>query len=329
MDELLQQALDCRLDQFDPPHQSALRLFNGFTEGLPALAIDLYAATLLIHNLADPPASLDPIIPQALDFYLARLPWLQAVLLKTRHAASHSERCGRLLYGTTPADRVREHGVWYALDLPGGQDASLYLDTSHLRKWALDHLHGKTVLNTFAYTGSLGIAALAGGASRLVQLDRSRASLELAKTSCRLNGFPIHDSDYLVGDFFALVSALKRSRAQFDCVMLDPPFISSGSRTGLNLEQDSPRLVNKLRPLVRDGGWLVAINNALFVSGSSYMASLQALCADGYLKIEELIPVPDDFTGYPATRQGEPPLNPSPFNHPTKIALLRVKKKPK
>jgi len=329
MDNLLQPALDCRLDLLDPQHQSALRLFNGFIEGLPTLAIDLYAATLLIHNLADPPASLAPLIPQVSDFYLAHLPWLQAILLKTRHAASRSERYGRLLYGTAPADRVREHGAWYALDLPGGQDASLYLDTRHLRKWALDHLQGKTVLNTFAYTGSLGIAALAGGATRVVQLDRSRASLDLARTSCRLNGFANHESDFLVGDFFARVSALKRSQAQFDCVMLDPPFISSGSRTGLNLEQDSPRLVNKLRPLVQDGGWLVAINNALFVSGKTYMASLQALCADGFLEIEALIPVPDDFTGYPATRRGEPPLDPAPFNHSTKIALLRVKKKPK
>ena len=59
-----------------------------------------------------------------------------------------------------------------------------------------------------------------------------------------------------------------------------------------------PALINKVRPLVSDGGTLVTINNALFVSGAAYMAMLETLCADGYLTIEELIPVPQDFLGY-------------------------------
>lgn len=327
MQTVLQPALDCRAELFEPSHQSAFRLFNGFTEGLPALAVDLYASTLLIHNLADPPSSLDLAVKDALDFYLSHLPWLQAVVLKTRHAASRADKCGQLLFGTSPADRVCEQGVWYALSLLHQQDAGLYLDTRLLRKWLIDNLSGKTSLNTFAYTGSLGVAALAGGASRIVQLDRSRAFLDLSKTSCTLNGFPIEKSEYLVGDFYPLVSRLKRSGELFDCVILDPPFFSTGPRGDVNLEQDSPRLINKLRPLIRDGGWLVAINNALYVSGQSYLSSLEALCSDGYLSIEDLIPVPDDFTGYPATRKSTPPVDPAPFNHPTKIAVLRVKRK--
>jgi 23S rRNA (cytosine1962-C5)-methyltransferase len=325
--DLLQKTLDCRADLFDPPHQSAFRLFNGFTEGLPGLAVDLYASTLLIHNLADPPSSLDQTVQSVCDFYLSHLPWLQAVVLKTRHSTSREDKCGRLLFGTTPADRVCEQGIWYSLGLLQQQDAGLYLDTRHLRKWLIDHLQGKTLLNTFAYTGSLGIAALAGGASHVVQLDRSRIFLDFAKTSCTLNGFPVEKSEYLVGDFYPLVSRLKRTGELFDCVVLDPPFFSTGSRGDVNLEQDSPRLINKLRPLVRDSGWLVAINNALYVSGQSYLSSLEALCSDGYLSLEKLIPVPDDFTGYPGACQSVLPVDPAPFNHPTKIALLRVKRK--
>jgi len=48
---------------------------------------------------------------------------------------------------------------------------------------------------------------------------------------------------------------------------------------------------------------------------------------DGYLKIAELIPVPEDFTGYPATRLGLPVTEPAPFNHSTKIAVLEVRRK--
>ena len=91
--------------------------------------------------------------------------------------------------------------------------------------------------------------------------------------------------------------------------------------------RDSARLINKVRPLINDGGWLVSINNALYVSGKEYLQTLEGLCADGYLKIAEIIPVPEDFTGYPETRIGEPVTNPQPFNHSTKIAVLEVKRK--
>ena len=39
------------------------------------------------------------------------------------------------------------------------------------------------------------------------------------------------------------------------------------------------------------GGTLVAVNNALYVSGSSYMETLQAVCSDGYMEIVELITI--------------------------------------
>lgn len=97
--------------------------------------------------------------------------------------------------------RIVEHGVRYSVNLTMNQDASLYLDTRKLRKWALEHLDGKTVLNTFAYTGSLGVAARAGGAARVLQVDRSRDFLNVAKDSYTLNGFPIEKRDFLAEDF--------------------------------------------------------------------------------------------------------------------------------
>jgi 23S rRNA (cytosine1962-C5)-methyltransferase len=183
------------------------------------------------------------------------------------------------------------------------------------------------VLNTFAYTGSLGVAAMAGGASRVLHLDQSRAFLNVAKTSYTLNGFPIHKADFQTGDFFTQVSRLKRAGERFDCVFADPPFFSATSKGTIDLVHESHRVINKVRPLINDGGYLVAVNNALFVSGAEYIRTLEALCADGYLSIEELIPVPPDFTGYSQTIARTPPVDPAPFNHSTKIAVLRVRRK--
>jgi 23S rRNA (cytosine1962-C5)-methyltransferase len=51
------------------------------------------------------------------------------------------------------------------------------------------------------------------------------------------------------------------------------------------------------------------------------------LCADGYLRIERLVDVAPDCAGYPHTIVGTPPVDPAPFNHSTKIAVLRVRRK--
>jgi len=324
---ILDCALAARASLMDPRHKSAFRLFNGFVEGWPDLAIDIYGATAVFHNHANPPDVGDMSVREAVEFVRSRLPWVKAGVLKSRNSPSNNERRGRLLFGENPDKKIREHGVWYALDLFMNQDASLYLDTHSLRQWVIKNLRGRSVLNTFAYTGSLGVAALAGGANRVVHVDLDRQFLNLAKTSYTLNGFPIHKPDFIAGDFFEVASRMKRSGERFDCVFLDPPFFSATARGRLDLNTDSARLINKVRPLINDGGWLVTVNNALYVSGREYIAALEALCADGYLTVADLIPVPDDFTGTAETRLCAPVTDPSPFNHSTKIAVLKVKRK--
>lgn len=264
----------------------------------------------------------------ALEHVRGTLPWIESVVVKSRHGDRAKTASGQVLAGAAPTSKVLENGVWYALELQMNRDASLYLDTRNLRAWAKAGLAGKTVLNTFAYTGSLGVAARAGGAARVVQLDRNPRFLRLAQASERLNGFePSTAADLLAGDFFPKISWLKKSGARFDCVLLDPP-VFAASKFGVVDQQNSVAgLINKVRPLIQDGGFLVAVNNAVFLHGAEFHAQLEALCQDGYLAIERLIPVPDDFAGYPTTRRGTPVTDPAPFNHSTKIAVLRVKRK--
>jgi 23S rRNA (cytosine1962-C5)-methyltransferase len=335
LDELLAGALAARAALFDARYEVAFRLFNGFTEGWPALAADLYAQTLVFHDYSEAPGEGQAAAAVAQHFYQSRLPWISAVLLKTHHAGDAEMRKGKLLAGDTLARKVCDpgfvHRIWYAVDLQLNRDASLYLDTRNLRAWILRNLGGLRVLNTFAYTGSLGVAAQAAGAARVVHLDLNRAFLNVAKTSYTLNGFPIHKSDFQTGDFWPQVSRMIRAGAQFDCVLLDPPFFAATNKGVVDMEKNYARLINKVRPLIADGGLLVAVNNALFVSGAEYLRTLQTLCADGYLTIEELIPVAEDFTGYDTTRVAPRLIadvtDPAPFNHSTKIAVLRVRRK--
>lgn len=320
---LLEKAIASRLTLMDSQHESAFRLFNGFTEGYPDLVLDVYGSSLVIHDYADAPNQ--SFILEVSEQIKNSLTWLRAGIVKTRNGKTQEEKRGRLIFGENPERKIKEHGIWYAIDLTMNRDASFYLDTSLLRKWLIENMRGRSVLNTFAYTGSLGVAALAGGASLTVQTDRNREFLNLAKDSCSLNGFPIHKKDFVAQDFFPAVARFKSMKQFFDCVIIDPPFFSETSKGRVDQEHESARLINKVRPLINNGGILVAINNALYVSGQEYVRMLEELCGDGYLKIRELIPVPQEYTGL--NKVADPITDPSPFNHSTKIAVLDVTRK--
>jgi len=326
--KLILTAVSARSGLLDEQHTAALRLFNGYSEGYPGLVIDLYARTMVIFNQLQPSTQMEPLISSAWHRLLEQLPWLQAVMVKHRYSSEDRQRRGILVYGKEPDHEIREFGVRYALDLDMNQDASFYLDTRNLRSWLQQEMHVKRVLNTFAYTGSLGAAALAGGAVRVKQLDLSSRFLSLAQRTYRLNNFTVREDDFLVGDFFRQTARLKRRGELFDCVILDPPFFSVTDAGRVDLEREFTRLINKVRPLVGHNGWLVTVNNALFVPGGAYLASLKNVCSSGYLQLEKIIPVPLDGTGYPETVQNPSyPADPAPFNHPTKIAVLRVARK--
>ena len=322
---LIEKALEARASLFDARHESAFRLFSGFSEGMPNLVIDLFASTLVLHNYAHDPEEGLLLVHEVAQFLQARLPWLRAGIVKTRQAKLQEERRGRLLFGEKPDTRIKEHDVWYAVDMTMNRDTSFYLDTRNLRKWLIENTREKTVLNTFAYTGSLGVAAMAGGARRVVQHDLNRQFLNVAKTSYTLNGFSIHEADFIPANFFSLAARLRQTGETFDCLIVDPPYFSATSGGKVDQVHEGARLINKVRPLVKDGGKLVAINNALYVSGKQYMTMLEDLCRDGYLKIRELIPVPQDFIGHHQVSQ--PISDPYPFNHSTKIAILDVRRK--
>lgn len=320
---LLDQAIASRLTLMDPRREEAFRLFNGFYEGCPDLVLDVYGHTLVVHDYAEQPDT--TLIGEITKHIQVSLNWLRAVIVKTRNGQTQDEKRGILTFGDAPDRKIKEHGIWYAVDLTLNRDASFYLDTPNLRKWIMDNMSGKTVLNTFAYTGSLGVAAQAGGATRVVQTDHNRQFLTLAKDSYSLNGFPIHKQDFIAQDFFPVIARFKSAKQFFDCVILDPPFFSTTSKGKVDLINESRRLINKVRPLINDSGILIAINNAIFLSGNEYMQTLEELCKDDYLSIRELIPVPQAFIGLGDL--DKPITDPGPFNHSTKIAILDVKRK--
>src|ERR1051325_418935 len=114
--QLVEKAIEARQSLFDTAHQSAFRLFNGFSEGNPDLVIDLYASTLVFHNYAEDITQGRSLVNEAKEFLVNQFPWVRVGILKTRNGRSQDEKRGQVLFGENPDRKIREHRVWYAVD---------------------------------------------------------------------------------------------------------------------------------------------------------------------------------------------------------------------
>ncbi len=79
------------------------------------------------------------------------------------------------------------------------------------------------VLNLFSYTGSFGLAALAGGAAHVTNVDSSQAALELGEESRALNGYRGERFASVEGDAFAFLRGAEEAGARWDLIVCDPP----------------------------------------------------------------------------------------------------------
>lgn len=98
---------------------------------------------------------------------------------------------------------IRELGVQFAVAPRGGQKTGHYCDQRDTRLDFAKLCGGKTVLDSFCYSGGFGIAAALQGAAAVDCIDSSAPALALADKNGRLNGvsakLTLVKSD--VGDF--------------------------------------------------------------------------------------------------------------------------------
>jgi 23S rRNA (cytosine1962-C5)-methyltransferase len=130
-----------------------------------------------------------------------------------------------LAHGTMPAEVLLiEGGLEYSVDVAGGQKTGFYLDQRDNRAAVRALAAGRETLNVFCYTGGFTIAALAGGATRVVSIDSSADAVSLArKNAARNRTLDARRAEWQDADAFSALRTLRDKAAAFDLVVLDPP----------------------------------------------------------------------------------------------------------
>jgi 23S rRNA (cytosine1962-C5)-methyltransferase len=233
------------------------RLFHGrghCFSGFDDLTIDYFPPVVMVILYQQRPHRW---LTELTDLLLATLPDRpHAILLQERFLANSPSR---MLMGSLPEHLcATEAGLSFQLRLGEAQNTGFFPDMATGRKLVRERAAGKSVLNLFAYSCSFSVAALAGGARQVVNLDMNRGALELGKLNHRKNGLDLRRASFLPLEFFRSTSKLRKI-GPFDLIICDPPASQGKSFTA---DQHWPKLVRKLPDLVRPGGEVLACLNA-------------------------------------------------------------------
>jgi 23S rRNA (cytosine1962-C5)-methyltransferase len=200
------------------------RLIHGESDGLPGVVADRYADTVVLQlSSAGAERWRDAIVAALVDATGAACVYERSDA-DVRKLEGLSPRIG-VAHGALPeVVTFVEAGIAYRADVVAGQKTGFYLDQRANRDAVRALAAGREVLNAFCYTGAFTLAALAGGATRVVSIDSSGDALALARENLALNpGLPADRATWCEADIFAELRKLRDRGAGFDLAVLDPP----------------------------------------------------------------------------------------------------------
>ncbi len=196
------------------------RLVNGDGDGLSGVVIDRYGEVLVLQLLtAGADQMRDQIVGQLLELLHPR-----AILERSSGAVRKNEgledREGLLAGEPVSEVEVRENGNRIVVDFEHGQKTGYFLDQRENRARFAALCRGARVLDTYCYAGGFALAALSGGAARVVAIDTSARAIGWAQRNLELNGHGTDRAEILHAD---AAEYLRVTKERFDVIALDPP----------------------------------------------------------------------------------------------------------
>ncbi|UVE16421.1 class I SAM-dependent methyltransferase [Pseudomonas sp. LS44] len=184
---------------------------------------------------------------------------------------------------------VSENGLRFKLDLGKKQNNGLFLDMRYGRQWVQAQAHGKRVLNLFAYTCGFSVAAIAGGAELVVNLDMAKAALSRGRDNHRLNGHDLSRVSFLGHELFKSWGKLKKC-GPYELIIIDPPSFQKGS---FALTKDYQKILRRLPELLTVDGMVLACVNDPAI-GPDFLIEEMAREAPS-LRFEQRLDNPPEF----------------------------------
>ena len=272
----------------DSARTTCYRLVHGEGDSLPGLVVDIYGTTAVVqcHSVGMYRARME-IAAAIRTVYGERIAAIydkssQTVPFKAGLNAVDGYLWGRV---ADPAQEVLENGERFLVNWEKGQKTGFFLDQRENRELVKRYAAGRTVLNTFCYTGGFSVYALSGGAKEVCSVDSSERAVALASENMRLNFGDDARHTEIAAD---AVEYLKEIGDKYDLIILDPPAFAKHHKVLGNAMQGYKRLNARALSQIRPGGILFTFSCSQAVSKELFRTTVFSAAAIAGRKVRIL-----------------------------------------
>ncbi|MBO5188629.1 MAG: class I SAM-dependent rRNA methyltransferase [Alistipes sp.] len=264
------------------------RLIHGEGDSLPGLVVDIYGTTAVVqcHSVGMYHARM--AIAEAIrTCYGERI---TAIYDKSSQTLPFKANLGAVdgyLWGSShqPSQVVLENGLQFAVNWEEGQKTGFFLDQRENRELVKRYSKGRTVLNTFCYTGGFSVYAAEGGAVEVCSVDSSERAVHLAAENMRLNFGDRIPHTEVAAD---AVEYLRDIGSRYDLIILDPPAFAKHHKVLGNAMQGYKRLNARALSQIKPGGILFTFSCSQAVSKELFRTTVFSAAAIAGRKVRIL-----------------------------------------
>jgi 23S rRNA (cytosine1962-C5)-methyltransferase len=278
------------------------RLFNGDGDGAGGLAADVYGDYGVLYVYSRALLGYGRLLAEGLLTEAG----LRGVVLKVRpRGGVKPGQVKQEIVGDTPPETMvaYESGVPFEVHLLAGLNVGLFTDMREHRLRLGRFVAGRTVLNTFAYTGALSVAAVRAGAREVTSVDLSSGVLKWASENFRRSGIDPERHRFEVSDVARFLKKERERGARYQTVILDPPTFSAARAHAWSMGRDYPDLIRAAADLLPEtGGFLWVSSNE--VRGKGVLDHVGEGLRRRDVRVLELGGLPPDYPTLAAWPEG-------------------------
>ena len=278
----------CALGLTDNEQTDCYRLIHGEGDSLPGLVVDIYGTTAVVQCHSVGMYRSRMAIAVALrEVYGDKLTAIYDKSSQTVPFKAGLNAVDGYIWGHSDhkSHVVKENGEKFLVNWEEGQKTGFFLDQRYNRELVRHYAKGRTVLNTFCYTGGFSVYAASGGAVEVCSVDASERAVQLADENMRLNFGDEYPHKAVAAD---AVEYLKHIGDKYDLIILDPPAFAKHHKVLGNAMQGYKRINARAMSQIKSGGILFTFSCSQAVSKELFRTTVFSAAAIAGRKVRIL-----------------------------------------
>lgn len=258
----------------DNPETNTYRLVFAEGDELPGLIIDHYNGALVMqahsHGMHQLRHSIAENLKTIYGDKLHTIYYKSSATLSKREGLNIEDE---FLFGDTPSTVALENGIKFNVDWVNGQKTGFFIDQRDNRAMIMQYAKGKSLLNTFCYTGGFSIYALEGGATLVHSVDSSKKAIDLTDENVILNGCDPKKHESFAEDTMEFLNSNENT---YDIIILDPPAYAKHQNVRHKAIQGYKRLNATAIQKIKPGGILFTYSCSQVVTRQLFESTVLA-----------------------------------------------------